>query len=534
MKTYHLIIVLVLIAAILLAGCSSSKSAPAPAVPESAQAGDLAGLKECEYQPGGSKIKYSAECGTLTVPENWDKPGSRLIALPVVHIPASGTNPAEPVFWLMGGPGQSNLSWTPPDWLLEKHDVVLVGYRGVDSTVRLVCPELGSLMKTHIGKDFFSQQASEEYTAAVKKCAATYQEEGVDLSGYTIPGVIADMEAARKALGYERINLFSESYGTRVAQIYAYLHPDRLHRLVLIAVNTPGHFLYNPAVLDKMIRHLSELCAQDVSCSSRTGNFAQTMYAVNHNMPKHWLLFNIDPDTIRFGTQTFFFSNPSMAMIFDIYLAAANGDPSGLAMANLMARMMFPADKMIFGDTFSKGGSADLEKYGGIESISLGNSIMGAPWSEMIWPIESEWPIQLIPQELRELQESDVEMLLVNGTIDFSTPPTALDEARPYYHKAQMVLLPEFSHVGDEYTLQPKAFERLITSYYDTGVADKSLYVYEPLSFKPGMSLVVIAKLLVAIMVLVPALLILGVVLVVRRMRRLVGAHDAHGKIKPV
>ena len=126
----------------------------------------------------------------------------------------------------------------------------------------------------------------------------------------------------------------------------------------------------------------------------------------------------------------------------------------------------------------------------------------------------------MIPKDLREFQESDVEMLLVNGTVDFSTPPTALDEARPYFHKAQMVLLPEFSHVDDEYTLQPEAFERLITSYYDTGVADDSLYVYQPLSFKPSMSLTVIAKLLVAAMVLLPALLILGVVLVVRRIRR--------------
>ncbi len=85
-------------------------------------------------------------------------------------------------------------------------------------------------------------------------------------------------------------------------------------------------------------------------------------------------------------------------------------------------------------------------------------------------------------------------MLLVNGTVDFSTPPTALDEARPYWHKAQMVLLPEFSHVEDEYTLQAEAFERLITSYLDTGVGDDSLYVYQPLRFKPGMSLTVMAK----------------------------------------
>ena len=131
-----------------------------------------------------------------------------------------------------------------------------------------------------------------------------------------------------------------------------------------------------------------------------------------------------------------------------------------------------------------------------------------------------EWPIELLPKELREFQESDVEMLLVNGSVDFSTPPTALEEARPYFHKAQMVLLPEFSHTGDVFELQHQAFERLITSYYDTGVADNSLYVYQPLGFKPKLSLTVIARMLVATMILLPALIILGAGLGIRRVRQ--------------
>jgi len=519
MKTNHLLIPLVLLAALLLIGCGT-KDAPVLVVPEGAQAGELIGLEECEFQPAGSKTKYAAECGMLVVQENWDKTGSRLIALPVVRIPASGPNPTEPVFWLVGGPGGTNLSWAPPDWLLEEHDVVMVGYRGVEGTMVLSCPEVGRRQKAHLGKDFWSEQARAEYAAAVRQCAATHQEAGVDLSGYTIPGVVEDMESARTALGYGRINLFSESYGTRVAQIYAYMHPDSLHRLVLIGVNTPGHFVWDPAVLDDMIRYLSHLCALDEACSSRTSDFAQTMYEVNHNMPERWLVFNIDPDSVRFGIQLMLFSNPQISMVFDAYLAAAEGDPSGLAMINLVGPMLFDPDGWVFGEYFNKGGTADLEAYGGIESISLGNSILGAPFSEWLWPMAVEWPIELIPKVLREFQESDVEMLLVNGTVDFATPPTALDEAKPYYHKAQMVLLPEFSHVEDVYTLQPEAFKQLIISYYDTGMADDSLYVYQPLSFEPGMSLTVMAKLLVAAMVVLPALFTLGVVLVARRIRR--------------
>jgi len=519
MNTKHLLIVLVFLAALLLAGCGAKETAPLT-VPEGAQAGDLTGLKDCEYQPSGSKTKYAAECGTLVVPENWDKADSRLIALPVVRVPSSGSNPAEPVFWLEGGPGGTNFTYAPPEWLLKNHDVVTVGYRGVEGTVVLSCPEVASPLKAHLGKDLWSEQARTEYLAGARQCAARHQEAGVDLSGYTIPDVVEDMEAARLALGYGQINLLSVSYGTRVAQIYAYMHPDSLHRLVLIGVNTPGHFVYDPVVLDEMIGYLGKLCAQDVTCNSRTSNFAQTMYDVNHNMPERWLVFHIDPDTVRFGTQFMFFLNLNMAMVSDAYLAAAEGDPSGLAMLNLVVSMMTPADQIIYGDFFNKGGTTDLEKYGGIESISLGDSILGAPFSELIWPMAKEWPIEMIPQNLREFQESDVEMLLVNGTVDFSTPPTALDEARPYYHKAQMLLLPEFGHVSDVTDLQPEAYQRLITSYYDTGVADTSLFVYQPLSFEPKMSLTVAAKLLVAALIVLPALVIWGVVSVVRRLRR--------------
>ena len=518
------VLFLILLAAILggaLLAARSRKAEPAAiVVPEGAKAGDLTAMKNCPYQAEGSKTVFEAECGTLTVPENWDKAGSRLIALPVVRIPATGPNPSEPVFWLVGGPGGSNLSWEAPSWLLRNHDVLLVGYRGEDGTVVLTCPEVGRSLKAHLGVDLWSAQSRSEQVATVKQCGARLQASGVDLDGYTMPQVVQDMEAVRQALGYERIDLFSESYGTRVAQTYAYMRPQSLRRVIQIGVNTPGHFLYDPAVIDKMIGRISELCAQDASCSSRTGNFAQTMFTVTHNMPRRWLFFNIDPDTVRLGTQFMLYSDADISTIVDVYLAAGQGDASGLFMGNLMAKLLVPADSWRYGDIYSKGGSADLDKYRGLESISLGNHILGAPHTELVFPMAEQWPIELIPQELRGFQESNVEMLLINGTLDFSTPPTALDEAKPYWHKAQMVLLPEFSHVGDEYTLQQGAFERLITSYLDTGVGDASLYVYQPLSFKPAMSMPVLAKLLVAAIIVVPLLIALIIVVIVRRIRR--------------
>ncbi len=488
-------------------------------VPAGAVAGDLTRLEECEFKPGKKKI-YTAECGTLSVPENWANEKSRLIALPVVRIPATGENSSEPVFFLAGGPGQSNNTMAPKDWLIEDHDVVLVGYRGVDGSTDLNCPEITEISAKYVGSGFLSQEANDKLVNTASRCSQSFKDQGIDLDGYNAVGVVKDMEAARKALGYERINLWSESYGTRVAQLYAYMYPGSLHRALMIGMDPPGHFLHDPADFDELIKHISTLCAEDTACRKRTQNLAQVMYEINHNMPERWLFFPIDPGTTRLLTQMLFYSTPQMPMIIDVYLAAANGDPSGLALLNFIAPFAVPFEMFHLGDFINKSASLDLEYYRGIENIALGNSIMGAPLAEWIWPMAAAWPVDLVDIGLCQLQKSDVDMLIVNGSIDFSTPPQSIIGIESYYHNAQTVILSEFSHTGDVRNLQPEAFERLVTSYYSSGIADASLFEYQPLSFTPKMSMVTLAKIVLVSLVILPLLLIIIIIRIIRRKRK--------------
>ena len=62
---------------------------------------------------------------------------------------------------------------------------------------------------------------------AFQACADRLQADGVDLAGYTLPQRVDDLEAARKALGYDRVDLLSESSGTRTAMIYALAPPEQ-------------------------------------------------------------------------------------------------------------------------------------------------------------------------------------------------------------------------------------------------------------------------------------------------------------------
>jgi hypothetical protein len=71
-------------------------------VPAGAKAGDLI-LEPCDYATENGS--YAADCGALVVPENRADPESRLIAVPVTRIRARSGQPAEPIFYLEGGPG---------------------------------------------------------------------------------------------------------------------------------------------------------------------------------------------------------------------------------------------------------------------------------------------------------------------------------------------------------------------------------------------------------------------------------------------
>ena len=216
------IVALVLIG-LTIAGLAYLRFAPDDrvSVPKGAQAGDLV-LEPCTYatEDGG----YDADCGTLVVSENPADPQSRLIALPVTRIRALSQHPKEPVFRLEGGPGITNMQFSKASRYAADRDVVLVGYRGVDGSVRLDCPEVDSAMKH--STDFLGEKSFRAYEAGFRACAARLTEEGFDLTRYGLAQQVDDMEAARKALGYDRIDLLSESAGTRTALIYAWRLPE--------------------------------------------------------------------------------------------------------------------------------------------------------------------------------------------------------------------------------------------------------------------------------------------------------------------
>lgn len=518
----------------LLTPRSASAQDAASVAPDTALAGtfDLLRLEEGTYEAepytlAGEELRrvtrsYAADFGALAVPERRGQPGSRQIELPIVRLRATGTQPAEPIFWLDGGPGQTNMRTFDFDYFIEKHDHVMVGYRGVDGPVSLDCPEVTRVLKRV--DDVLLDETLDRVGEAYAACWDRLRGAGVNLHGYTTVEVVKDLESARRALGYERINVVAESYGTRLAYLYGVMYPEHINRTMMVGANPPGGLVWDPAQADAFIRHYARLWAEDPDARTRTGDLAAAIQTVNQDMPRRWLLLPIHPGNVKASAHAMLFHRDSAAMVFDAYVAAANGDPSGLWMISVVAPFIFP-EIVNWGDNASKAVSAEYNPARAYaRELAPDDAVFGAPLGRFLWGPSDRWPIAPIPAFYRRMQPSDVETLVLNGNVDFSTPAENTErDLMPHLRNGTHVVLAEMGHIGDLWTVQPATTHRILTSFLETGVADTSSYRYVPMDFSVRWGYPLLAKLTLAFGALT-ILLLLGLIWLaarfVRRRRR--------------
>ena len=520
------IVALVLIGLVLL-GLAYVKLATAEetvSVPKGALAGDLL-LDPCTYSTENGS--YAADCGTLVVPENRADPHSRLIALPVTRIRSLSDHPAEPVFWLKGGPGLTNMQLPWANRFAEDRDVVLVGYRGVDGSSVLDCPEVESAVKH--STDILSKKFFDSYTAGFRACAARLTDEGVDLAGYTLPQRVDDFEAVRNALDYGRIDLLSESVGTRTAMIYAWRYPESIHRSVMMSVNPPGHFLWDPKTTNELIGRYSDYCSKDASCSKRTDDLAALMGRTD--VPDHWFFLPVKDSSVPVASYFGLMETTSESaplngpMTLSSWLSVADDDASGFWFQSLLGDLAFPA-LGVWGDYAAV---AAIDARASRTYFSSGEqgdtSNLGYAATAFIWgggQLADAWPAAPDDDEYAVVRPSNVETLLISGELDFATPPqAATEELLPTLPNGYQVVLLGFGHSTSIWTEQRAAGTRLINTFLSTGRVDDSLYRPQPVDFTPEVTQTALGKGIAGAMIGLAALTVLSILwMAVRRKPR--------------
>jgi pimeloyl-ACP methyl ester carboxylesterase len=480
-----------LTASLVLLSCSKDPS-PSGRDTADANAGDL-------VLSAGTYFEYEADYGTLVVPENRQDPNSRLIELPVIRVRTNSPQPGAPVFVFGGGPGAPNVfnenilkrsghSDVVMLWYLENHDVVMVGYRGVDGPVALDAPEYRAAL-ARIRRPL-SRPGMEKLGNALGRDFQQTKRDGVDVIGYNLVEVADDIEAARAKLGYEAINLLSVSYGGQVAYTYCLRYPERVHRNVMVCADAPGHLaIWDCQTLDSQVQYYAELWSRDENRAARCPDLIAAMRTVLDTLDHRG---QPDPDKVKIMTVAMLYSTSEAAYIFDAYVDAHNGDYEKLS--RLSSAFDYGMHRAaLWGDfylkLYSMGDFDASEDYG--ESFDSPQCLMGSPLAQLFFgPAKYlSSPIQAIPKQYREGQRCDVETLFVCGSLDFSGP---VENVRryllPYFRNGELVVLSEFGHTDVPGTVQPDAFRHLVMTYLDQGVVDDSKYEYAPVEFEPSMA----------------------------------------------
>ena len=167
----------------------------------------------------------------------------------------------DPLFVLAGGPGQAGSDTL---MLLDAsfrkvratRDIVFIDQRGTGLSGKLDCAN----------KDAHETLSEAQLADVFKQCIKNLKQ---PFAHFNTEQSARDVEQVRLAMGYDQINLWGSSYGTRLAQAYARRYPTGARALILDGVASPEQIVPaggrdGQAALEAVFQQ----CAKDQACAA--------------------------------------------------------------------------------------------------------------------------------------------------------------------------------------------------------------------------------------------------------------------------
>jgi len=401
-------------------------------------------------------LATQAQCGTYEVFEDRAAKSGRKLSLRVVVVPALASQPeAEPLVLLAGGPGQAATRvqvLAAVERIRRKRDILLVDQRGTGDSSPLECepPPLEAGLAAHFDDQGFVER--------MHKCREGWK---ADVRHYTTPIAMDDLDEVRAALGYEKLNLWGVSYGTRAALVYVRQHPERVRTVILDGVAPMGLYLPLNAPRDgqRALELLLAHCEKDATCEKaypdlrpRTEALLARLQAgpervrVPHprtGVPEEFLL------THR-GFVSELFSHlysPEIASLVPLMLdRATRGDWApfvalsvglGEGLKHSFSQGLYFAIVCAEDAPFFDAAAVEREAKGSWFGPYMGQEVLA---------VCKDWPRASLPDGYREAVASDVPTLLLSGELDPVTPPAWAEEAKRTLRNSLHVVVPGVGH----------------------------------------------------------------------------------------
>jgi pimeloyl-ACP methyl ester carboxylesterase len=457
-------LLLLLAACLLLASCSPN---PQPARPGIA-------LAPCRL-PG---VDAATQCGTYEVWENRETREGRRIALNVAIVPARmRARDPDPIVVFAGGPGQGAVSLAAQIMPLfaklnDSRDVVLLDQRGTGQSNPLNCEDDEEQALQALFEDALPERL-------VEKCL-----EGLDAdpAHYATPAAVADLDEVRAALGYDKLNLWGGSYGTRVALEYLRRHGSRVRSVVLDGVAPATMKLPLSFVSDgeAALARLFEACEAQVLCRRTYPELRESIARLRTDLARRPARVSIqnprtgERDVINV-TENVFLSG----LFRPLYVAElASLLPFGVSSAAegnfnpLLAQNLEFADdiseNLALGMHLSVICAEDIPRITAADLEAVGKSFFGRALVDDFMKACSLWPRAKIPADFYEPVRSSVPTLILSGGIDPATPPRHGGEVAKTLPNARHLIAPQVGHGVSLHGCAP----RLVESFVRAGSAE--------------------------------------------------------------
>lgn len=443
----------------LLIVCIASPAAfaAAPSTPQ-------LGLNLTSCTVGSQKVP--ARCGTFTVYENRAAKSGRTVAIPLVVIPAE--HPAHrAIFWNPGGPGGGAVDAagdiadgsTAKELmnLHEHYDIVLANNRGVGGSNAQRC----DLSPPAHPEYYFLQTWSDALLRACRDRLAA----NANLSLYTSSISADDLDDTRAALGYPKIVLDGDSYGTFFFLVYMRQHPEHVESAILHGVAPPSFLLIpleDAAGAELAMERLVAACQQNTECEAHFPKFKEHFAAVAHR-------FDAGPVKVRI-------ENAATKQPEDVLLSKevfADRLRQALYTAEPAALVPFIMEQAYRGDYVPLGRMIETVTQVLGNGIDLGLNLSVTCAEDMPFITEDAirrtsagsfegdarvraqqrackiWNVQPVPASFNQPVHSSAPVLMISGTNDPATPPDYATRELPYLPNGKQILVKGASH-GDD------------------------------------------------------------------------------------
>jgi pimeloyl-ACP methyl ester carboxylesterase len=447
-----------LAACVLLASCS-----PGPQAPRSSLA-----LVSCRL-PG---VEAAAQCGSYEVWEDRASKSGRKISLNIAVVPARiRAREPDPIVVFAGGPGQGAVSLANQVMPLfaklnDTRDILLIDQRGTGQSNPLECEDDGEQPLQAIFEDSLPDRV-------VDNCLAGLD---ADPAQYVTPLAVADLEEVRAALGYDKLNLWGGSYGTRVALEYLRRHGDHVRTMVLDGVAPPSMKLPLSFVTDgeAALTRLLEACDAQVLCRRTYPDLRETIFRLRLELSRRPIRAPIqNPRTgerdVISVTENVFLSGlfrplyvAELASLLPLGVSSAAGGDFNPLLAQNLEFADDISENLALGMHLSVLCAEDIPRITPADVAGATHSFFGRALVDDFVRACAKWPRGNIPADFYEPVRSAVPTLILSGGIDPATPPRHGEEVAKTLSNVKHFVAPQIGHGVSLHGCAPRLIESFV------------------------------------------------------------------------